>query len=322
MKIFPLTNKKMVGRLFDFFTRAFVPQPVHCAGPPAKHGEDKVFWKATLSGGITGGIEACITYPTEFIKTMQQLYPEKRSGIIQVGKDTVNAHGFRGLYRGLSCLLFFSIPKTGTRFGSKEVYDKYIFTTPGKLNTFLSGACAGATEAVFVVTPMETLKVKLIHDRMSPTPKYRGLFHGISTIYKAEGFPGVYRGVVPTLIRQSSNQAIRFLVYGECKKFIETTFPNSPLTLQTALSGAIAGAASVLGNNPIDVVKTIMQGLEAKKYNGSLHCFFAIAKRDGIRGFYKGAGARLTRVVLDVAITFTLVEHIRNGLDYFFPTKK
>lgn len=30
------------------------------------------------------------------------------------------------------------------------------------------------------------------------------------------------------------------------------------MTLKTALSGAIAGAASVLGNNPIDVVKTNM----------------------------------------------------------------
>lgn len=311
----------MAGRLLDVITRTFVPQPVHCAGmPSSKPGEEKVFWKATLSGGITGAIEACITYPTEYIKTMQQLFPEKKSGIAQVAKDTVNSHGIKGLYRGLSCLLFFSVPKTGIRFGSKEIYDKYIFTTPGKLNTFLSGACAGATEAVFVVTPMETLKVKLIHDRVSPNPKYSGFFNGVKTIYAAQGFNGIYRGLGPTLIRQSSNQAIRFLVYGEAKKYLEEKFPNSPLTFQTALAGAIAGAASVLGNNPIDCVKTQMQGLDAHKYKNSLHCFVTIFKNEGIKGYYKGAGARLTRVILDVAITFTLVEHIRHILDKVFPS--
>lgn len=89
-------------------------------------------------------------------------------GIIGAGKDTVSKHGVSGLYRGLSCLLVFSIPKTGIRFGSKEFYDQNIFTTKSRTNTFLSGACAGATEALLVVTPMETLKVKLIHDRLLP----------------------------------------------------------------------------------------------------------------------------------------------------------
>lgn len=45
--------------------------------------------------------------------------------------------------------------------------------------------------------------------------------------------------------------------------------------------GAIAGAASVFGNTPIDVVKTRMQGLEASKYSGTLDCFIQIWKNEG-----------------------------------------
>ena len=33
-------------------------------------------FRSIISGGITGGIEICITYPTEYIKTMMQLYKE------------------------------------------------------------------------------------------------------------------------------------------------------------------------------------------------------------------------------------------------------
>ena len=308
----------MLNRAFEFAHKTLNPSPVNCAGHGG--GDNKSgFVKATISGGITGGIEACITYPTEFVKTMQQLYPEKKTGPITVAKETIKSHGIRGLYRGLSCLLFFSVPKTGVRFGSKSFYDEHVFGNKksGYIN-FVSGAMAGATEAIFVVTPQETLKVKLIHDRVKPEPKYSGFFNGVSTIYRNEGFHGVYKGLLPTILRQSSNQAIRFYVYGRTKTKLDQWIPNSPLAVRSALAGAIAGAASVLGNNPIDVVKTQMQGLDAKRFKNSLDCALWIAKNDGVRGFYKGAEARMTRVVLDVAITFTLVEQITLILDKLF----
>lgn len=91
------------------------------------------------------------------------------------------------------------------RFGSKEVYDNYVFTKKSKLTTFVSGACAGSTEALFVVTPQETVKTKLIHDRLKETPKYKGLFHGMRSIYAAEGAAGLYRGPFWTILRQGSN---------------------------------------------------------------------------------------------------------------------
>ena len=85
------------------------------------------------------------------------------------------------------------------------------------------------------------------------------------------------------------------------------------------LAGGIAGAASVLGNNPIDVIKTNMQGLDAHKYTGPVDCAKQIWRQEGIRGFYKGAIPRMTRVVLDVALTFTLYENIKIMLDKAWP---
>jgi len=51
-----------------------------------------------------------------------------------------------------------------------------------RLNTFMAGLGAGVTEAFLVVTPAETLKVKLIHDKLLDTPKYKGMIDGIRTI--------------------------------------------------------------------------------------------------------------------------------------------
>lgn len=83
--------------------------------------------KHLASGGITGAIEACITYPTEFVKTKMQLYPKyAKMGVIGAFKDTVKLDGVKGLYRGLSVLVTLSAPKTGIRFYSKSFYDSQL----------------------------------------------------------------------------------------------------------------------------------------------------------------------------------------------------
>ena len=74
-----------------------------------------------ISGGLTGGIEICITFPTEFVKTQLQLDQKtgtvrKYKGIIDCVRQTVKAHGVLGLYRGLSVLLYGSIPKAAVRW--------------------------------------------------------------------------------------------------------------------------------------------------------------------------------------------------------------
>jgi len=57
------------------------------------------------------------------------------------------------MYRGYTALLFFSVPKNYTRFGTYSYVKANILTEPTKLNNFLSGLCAGAMEATFVVVP-------------------------------------------------------------------------------------------------------------------------------------------------------------------------
>lgn len=115
-----------------------------------------------------------------------QLYKEKNSmGAINVIKDTVKTNGFFGLYRGYSSLLAFSVPKNYVRFGTYTYVQENILTEKSRRNNFLCGICAGAAEAVLVVTPQETLKTRLIHDKLSPKPQYRNLFHGIYSIIQA-----------------------------------------------------------------------------------------------------------------------------------------
>ena len=74
------------------------------------------------------------------------------------------------------------------------------------------------------------------------------------------GIRGTYQGLTPTILKQSTNQMIRFFVFENLKHWIQGDDFNKDIgVLKTALCGATAGAASVFGNTPIDVVKTRMQ---------------------------------------------------------------
>nr|XP_020759063.1 tricarboxylate transport protein, mitochondrial [Odocoileus virginianus texanus] len=284
--------------------------------------------KAILAGGLAGGIEICITFPTEYVKTQLQLdersHPPRYRGIGDCVRQTVRSHGVLGLYRGLSSLLYGSIPKAAVRFGTFEFLSNHMRDAQGRLDStrgLLCGLGAGVAEAVVVVCPMETIKVKFIHDQTSASPKYRGFFHGVREIVREQGLKGTYQGLTATVLKQGSNQAIRFFVMTSLRNWYRGDNPNKPMNpLITGVFGAIAGAASVFGNTPLDVIKTRMQGLEAHKYQNTWDCGLQILRNEGLKAFYKGTVPRLGRVCLDVAIVFIIYDEVVKLLNKVWKT--
>ena len=273
--------------------------------------------KAILSGAITGGIEICITYPTEYVKTQLQLDEKvgKYNGMVDCAKQTVAEKGVGGLYRGLPVLIYGSVPKSAFRFGAFEFFKSKMVDADGKLDNkgrLLCGLGAGITEAIFAVCPMESLKVKFINDQRSANPRFKGFFHGSKMIIAEHGIGSLYQGLSATIMKQGSNQAVRFWVVESFRSWHTGGDPTQKVsTLYMGLYGGIAGALSVIANTPLDVVKTRMQGLESKKYTGFRHCIKTIFVNEGPMAFYKGTLPRMSRVILDVGITFMIYDEIK-----------
>ncbi|NXU84195.1 TXTP protein, partial [Xiphorhynchus elegans] len=277
-------------------------------------------------GGLAGGIEICITFPTEYVKTQLQLdekaNPPRYKGIGDCVKQTVRDHGIRGLYRGLSSLLYGSIPKAAVRFGMFEFLSNQMRDEQGRLDStrgLICGLGAGVAEAVAVVCPMETIKVKFIHDQTSPNPKYRGFFHGVREIVREQGES---RGNLGSSLWGPSGMHASSCLHSTLNL---SSFPgDNPNKVMnpfiTGVFGALAGAASVFGNTPLDVVKTRMQGLEAHKYKNTWDCAYQIMKHEGPLAFYKGTVPRLGRVCLDVAIVFIIYDEVVKFLNKVWKT--
>ncbi|KAF9100212.1 hypothetical protein BGX23_004040 [Mortierella sp. AD031] len=286
------------------------------------------------AGSIAGAIEATITYPTEFVKTQLQLQDGSKGGVARKGVPapkgpidilvgTVRTQGVTAVYRGLSAMVIGNTAKAGVRFFAFDQFRDLLKDSEGKTTgarSVLAGLGAGMTEAVLVVTPSETIKTKLIHDGNSANPQYKGLVHGVKSIVKAEGLGGIYRGVVPVMARQGANSAVRFGVYSSLNDFVKSRMtPGSTMPAAYTFGiGAAAGIITVYTTMPLDVIKTKMQGLNARQlYSGVFDCSWKVFKNEGILSFWNGATPRLARLSMSGGIVFSIYESTMTVLRQF-----
>lgn len=70
--------------------------------------------------------------------------------------------------------------------------------------------------------------------------------------------------------------------------------------------------------NKMFIISIDLLGLEASKYKNTADCAMQIWKNEGPRAFYKGTVPRLSRVCLDVAITFMIYDSFMDLFNKFW----
>jgi len=265
---------------------------------------------AAIVGGIAGALEITAAYPVEFTKVIMQLYSKYNNmGAINVMKYTVKKDGFFGLYKGYNLLLGAAVPKAYVRFGIFEYLKQNVFTTQSIINTTICGAIAGAVEGLVVHTPVENMKVKLIHDRFKNPPQFKNMFHGIYKVSTEQGFKGLSSGAFITMCKEGSNHAIRFPLFLGLQQTFSPYFNNN--VLRDLITGGMTGVICVAINQPLDVLKTNLQGLNSHKYTGAVDCAKQIVRKEGYSGLYKGVKPRMARVAIEVSVTFASYNAIK-----------
>ena len=205
-----------------------------------------------------------------------------------------------------------------------------------KTANFAAGLLSGLTEAVLVVIPAEVCKIRMQSQRHSlldpleaQAEKYGNVLRTAATIAREEGWSALYKGVVPTMLRQGCNQAVNFTAYNAMKAHWlerkdaggETRGQEDAPRLSGTMSLLIGGASGAMGplvNNPLDVVKTRLQkqNTAAKnqrnppRYTGLVQACLKISSEEGAGALWKGITPRLMRIVPGQAITFTTYEAV------------
>lgn len=269
-------------------------------------------FRSLLAGGIAGFLEVSLMFPLENIKTQLQLQDPlttKFEGMIDCVRKTIRSYGCLGLYGGLTPLLISSVPSHALRWCSYEYFCKLLDPSTGcqlsVINVFISGLVSGGVIALIIGVPAECIKTRLIDEgeRLTPIEGWRAILRNS------------YKGVFPTVLKKVLNQGLRFPLYHLVfHAMTDPTANPAHYPLRGFLSGIVAGFSSVVFTQPIDVVKTKLQGTHAEKYHGTVHTMRLLYSQQGLWSLYAGIAPRIVRVSIGAGVTFSVYPVVKQWL--------
>lgn len=191
-----------------------------------------------------------------------------------------------------------------------------------QLINVVAGGIAGAATAVFVC-PLDVLKTRMQVQTVALGDKRPGIRGGLKHILHAEGLPGLYRGLSPTLLALLPNWAVYFTVYERMKEWTaQRTHDGKSTTGSYIASASVAGLATQIVTNPLWVAKTRLQTQHMQLhwrrqhgplYTGAFNTLYRMAREEGLHGLYSGLGPTMLGVA-HVAIQFPLYEYLKQKL--------
>lgn len=135
-----------------------------------------------------------------------------------------------------------------------------------------------------------------------------------------EGWSAFFRGLGPSLAGVVPATAIKFYVYGNCKRLGASWLDlGEDAALVHAQAAISAGIATSTATNPIWLVKTRLQldraetpgGVTPKRrYRNSVDCVRQVLRHEGIGGLYRGLSASYLGTV-ETALHLVLYERLK-----------
>lgn len=190
-----------------------------------------------ISGSLAGCAATVGSYPFDLLRTVlasqgePKVYPNMRSAFT----DIVNTRGIRGLYAGLTPTLVEIIPYAGLQFGTYDTFKRWTMEWNrhrypyasgddvglSSFQLFLCGLASGSV-AKTACHPLDVVKKRFQIEGLRRDPRYgarvkrssyKGMYHALRQILLAEGWAGLYKGIIPSISKAAPSGAVTFFAY-------------------------------------------------------------------------------------------------------------
>jgi solute carrier family 25 folate transporter 32 len=262
-------------------------------------------------------------------------------------------HPVRSLYRGLSPNLIGNATSWAIFFYFKSVIEKQLLLlhTRGEhgrfgvndassdsrnaltpFDYFLASGISG-TIVTMSTNPIWVLKTRMLSSDKGTEGAYESMWQGAKHIWKSDGPRGFYRGAGVSLVG-NSHGAVQFAVYEPLKKtwklYVARSHAQSgdgagkhgEVKLGNTATMLISGTSKIAAGTvtyPYQVLRSRLQSYHSEERFGKGIRGVAgkIWKEEGWRGFYKGLGTSIVRVLPATWVTFLVYENVRYYLPRF-----
>ena len=153
------------------------------------------------------------------------------------------------------------------------------------------------------------VKTRLQNQSKAGVLRYSGPLDCFKKTVAAEGYRGLYQGLVPNLLGVAPEKAIKLSFNEAFRESFTSRNGNGRIYLwQEILAGGAAGFFQVAATNPMEIVKLRMQLAGESGAQASLG---GTVKELGLRGLYKGTCATWLRDVPFSFIFFPLFANLK-----------
>ncbi|KAL1747798.1 mitochondrial FAD carrier protein [Schizophyllum fasciatum] len=242
-------------------------------------------------------------------------------------RDIQRAHGWRGLYRGLGPNVAGNASSWGLYFWFYNILKHRAsggdLTRPLPASDYLLCSAQASAATAIITNPLWVVKVRMFTTPPDAPGAYRGLWHGLTTVARTEGWRGLTRGTALALVGVS-NGAIQFTLYEEMKAWafarrrrrvereggVWDAGEKLSNTAYTLMSGS-SKLGALISTYPYQVVRSRMQndptGTTYPSIPATLRRTWA---QEGLAGFYRGLGTNIVRVLPGTCVTFVVYENL------------
>ena len=195
------------------------------------------------------------------------------------------------------------------------------------MDYFLASGISG-TIITLSTNPIWVLKTRMLSSDKGSEGAYESMWHGTREVFRKEGMRGFYRGAGISLLG-NSHGAVQFAVYEPLKsiwrKYVAKDHTLSRKgekeeKLGNTATLVISGSAKVAAGTvtyPYQVVRSRLQTYHSEERfgRGIRGVAGKIWREEGWRGFYRGLGTNIVRVLPATWVTFLVYENVR----YYLP---
>jgi len=268
--------------------------------------------------GVAAVTSKTISAPIERIKMVVQNQDEMIrqgrldkpfKGIIDCTKWIQEKEGFAAFWRSnfTNCIRYF--PTQALNFSFKGQVKRVEAFKPNKKDSYglsltkniAAGGLAGGGSLLFVYS-LDYARTRLANDLKGKGGERQ--FTGIVDVYRktlaSDGIAGLYRGFVISFVGIFVYRGMYFGLYDTVMPILGN---QTPLLARFAV-GYVVTVVAGLASYPIDTIRRrmMMTSGTGVKYNGSLDCAVQIWKKEGIKSYFKGAGANILRGIAGAGV--------------------
>ncbi|XP_070572860.1 mitochondrial S-adenosylmethionine carrier protein-like [Ptychodera flava] len=268
-----------------------------------EHEQPTKFSVALMAGGIAGTAVDVALFPIDTVKTRLQ----SEVGFWKAG-------GFRGIYSGLASAAIGSAPNAAIFFCTYEVLKQGIGSNvPSAYHPMVHmiAASAGEVAACVVRVPVEVVKQRAQANRELSSLQVLRMTVG------QEGFRGLYRGYLTTVMREIPFSFIQMPLWELGKKVWSKQKKSAVDPWEAAVCGALAGGFSAAVTTPLDVAKTRIMLAKAGSETASSGLTLIIRnvwRQEGLKGLFAGVIPRTMWISIGGCIFFGMYEKSKSIL--------